>query len=29
MNRPSIDDLRQTLARRQVPQACAGCRELR
>ncbi len=25
----SIDDLRQTLARRQVPQACAGCRELR
>jgi MoaA/NifB/PqqE/SkfB family radical SAM enzyme len=25
----SIDDLRQTLARRLVPPACAGCRELR
>ena len=25
----SIDDLRQTLARRQIPPACSGCRELR
>jgi len=25
----SMDDLRETLARRQVPPACAGCRELR
>jgi hypothetical protein len=25
----SIDDLRQSLAERQVPPACAGCRELR
>jgi len=25
----SIDDLRQTLALRQIPPACAGCRELR